>query len=70
SFLPPGTKYVATIYADGPKAHWKRNPNKLTISRYIVTFRTNWLIKLAEGGGQAISLFPADPESLKNLEEI
>ena len=70
TFLPRNTKYVATIYADGPKAHWKRNPNKLTISRYIVTFRTNWLIKLAEGGGQAISLFPADPESLKSLEEI
>ena len=70
SFLPLNTKYVATIYADGPTAHWKRDPKRLTISKYIVTSKTKWIMKLAEGGGQAISLFLADEESLKSLEEI
>ncbi|MCZ6898778.1 MAG: glycoside hydrolase family 97 catalytic domain-containing protein, partial [Bacteroidetes bacterium] len=70
SFLSLNTKYVATIYADGPNAHWKRNPKILKISKYIVTSNTRWLLKLAKGGGQAISFVPADEESLKSLEEI
>ena len=70
SFLSYNTKYVATIYADGLNAHWKRNPKILKISKYIVTSNTQWLLKLAKGGGQAISFVPADEESLKSLEEI
>src|SRR4030095_15708245 len=33
SFLPPGRRYVAEIYADGPGADSLTNPLPLTISR-------------------------------------
>ncbi len=37
SFLTPGRRYVAEIYADGPKAHWLDNPLPVTITRRAVT---------------------------------
>ena len=33
SFLTPGRRYVAEIYADGPKAHWLDNPLPVTITQ-------------------------------------
>jgi len=33
SFLAPGRKYVAEIYADGPGANWLTNPLPVTISK-------------------------------------
>ena len=59
SFLTPGRRYVAEIYADGPKAHWLDNPLPVTISSRPVTSATRLRVALAPGGGQAIRIRPA-----------
>jgi alpha-glucosidase len=59
SFLPPNRRYVAEIYADGPKAHWLDNPLPVAISSRPVTSATRLRVALAPGGGQAIRIRPA-----------
>jgi alpha-glucosidase len=59
SFLPPGRRYIAEIYADGPRANWLDNPLPVTISRRPVTSATRLRVVLAPGGGQAIRIRPA-----------
>jgi alpha-glucosidase len=59
SFLTPGRRYVAEIYADGPNANWLDNPLPVTISRRPVTSATQLRLVLAPGGGQAIRIHPA-----------
>jgi alpha-glucosidase len=59
SFLPAGRRYVAEIYADGPKAHWLDNPLPVAISSRPVTSATRLRVALAPGGGQAVRLRPA-----------
>jgi alpha-glucosidase len=59
SFLPRGRSYVAEIYADGPGAHWLRNPLPVAISRRPVTAASRLRLVLAPGGGQAIRIRPA-----------
>lgn len=59
SFLTPGRRYVAEIYADGPNAHWLTNPLPVTISRRTVTSTARLRVVLAPGGGQAIRIRPA-----------
>jgi alpha-glucosidase len=59
SFLTPGKRYVAEIYADGPKANWLDNPLPVTISKHPVTSATRLRMALAPGGGQAIRIRPA-----------
>ena len=59
SFLPPGRRYVAEIYADGPNANWLDNPLPVTITRRTVTSATRLRVVLAPGGGQAIRIRPA-----------
>jgi alpha-glucosidase len=58
SFLTPGRRYVAEIYADGPGANWVDNPLPVTISRRAVTSATRLRVVLAPGGGQAIRIRP------------
>jgi alpha-glucosidase len=58
SFLEPGRRYVAEIYADGQRAHWLDNPLPVAISRRAVTAATRLRVNLAPGGGQAIRLRP------------
>jgi hypothetical protein len=58
-FLDTGTKYVATIYADAGNADWKENPEAYQISKYLVDADTRLNLKLAKGGGAAISIKPA-----------
>ncbi len=58
-FLDPGKRYVAEIYADGPKANWLDNPLPITITRRPVTSATRLRVLLAPGGGQAIRIRPA-----------
>jgi hypothetical protein len=55
-FLDEGQTYKATIYKDAPDAHWNNNPTALEIEKLDVTSKSNISIKLAEGGGFAISL--------------
>lgn len=58
-FLKPGTKYRATIYADGPDADWKTNPTSYTISEREVSSADTLEVAMASGGGQAVSFMPA-----------
>jgi alpha-glucosidase len=59
SFLTPGRRYVAEVYADGPGANWLDNPLPVAISRRTVTSATRLRVALAPGGGQAIRFRPA-----------
>jgi alpha-glucosidase len=58
SFLSAGRRYLAEIYADGPRAHWLDNPLPVAISSRPVTSRTRLRVALAPGGGQAIRIRP------------
>lgn len=58
SFLDSGKKYEATIYADAKNAHWKENPQAYEITTKKVTSKSRLRLRLAEGGGCAISLRP------------
>ena len=55
-FLEEGKEYVATIYRDGPDAHWKDNPTSLAIEQMLITKDSKKVFQLAPGGGIAISL--------------
>ena len=59
SFLTPGRRYVADVYADGPGANWMDNPLPVAISHRPVTSATRLRVVLAPGGGQAIRIHPA-----------
>jgi alpha-glucosidase len=58
SFLSPGRRYVAELYADGPNANWLDNPLSVAITRRTVTSATRLRLVLAPGGGQAIRIHP------------
>ena len=55
-FLEPGVTYDATIYADGPKAHWDKNPTDIKIKKMQLNNTSSMKFHLAPGGGCAISL--------------
>ena len=59
SFLTPGRRYVADVYADGPGADWRDNPTSIAITHRLVTSRSSLHIARAPGGGQAIRIHPA-----------
>ena len=59
TFLTPGRRYVAEIYADGPNASWLDNPLPVTITARAVTSASRLHLVLAPGGGQAIRIRPA-----------
>ena len=59
NFLTPGKKYVATLYEDAPDAHWQHNPKAYKIKTVTVTSKSSLPLKLAAGGGCAISIIPA-----------
>jgi alpha-glucosidase len=59
SFLTPGKRYVADIYADGPGANWRNNPFPVSITHRSVTSATHLRVAMAPGGGQAIRIHPA-----------
>jgi hypothetical protein len=67
SFLEAGKTYVADIYADGPGADWKSNPFPVAIQKVLVTKDMTLQLKLAPGGGTAISFKPATEEEAKTL---
>jgi hypothetical protein len=69
-FLDKDKKYVATIYADAADADWKTNPEAYKITSYLVDANTKLKLKLAPGGGTAISIKPAgtDTKGVKNYK--
>ncbi|TCC99530.1 glycoside hydrolase family 97 protein [Pedobacter hiemivivus] len=56
NFLKKGTKYMAKVYRDADDASWKNNPEAYKIEQYPVTSASVLKLKLAEGGGAAISI--------------
>lgn len=70
-FLDKGKKYIATIYADGENADYKNNPKSYTITKGIVTSRTQLQLHAVKAGGYAISLFEVTDEvQLKGLKKL
>ena len=57
-FLSPNKKYKATIYQDGKKAHWEKNPISYEIKTMTVTSKSKLKLVLAAGGGTAVSFTP------------
>ena len=55
-FLDPKRKYTATIYADGPTAHYEKNSQAYTIKKMTVTNKSRLTLRAASGGGFAISI--------------
>ena len=70
NFLPTGTTMVATIYADAKDADWKTNPEAYTIQSFRVDSKTELKLKLAAGGGAAISIRPMQSEKDKKLKKL
>ncbi|MDB5152992.1 MAG: glycoside hydrolase family 97 protein, partial [Mucilaginibacter sp.] len=62
NFLDKNRKYVATIYADADDADYQSNPEAYQIKKYLVDANTKLNLKLAKGGGAAVSIKPATAE--------
>ena len=57
-FLDKGKKYVCTVYADAKDADYEKNPKVYVITRRTVKQGDRLRLKMAPGGGFAVSLFP------------
>lgn len=57
-FLDKGKKYVCTVYVDAKDADYEKNPKAYTITRRTVKQGDRLRLKMAPGGGFAVSLFP------------
>jgi len=55
NFLDEGKEYTATIYSDAEDSHWDKNPTAYKIESKLVNNSDNLILKLAPGGGTAIS---------------
>jgi glucan 1,4-alpha-glucosidase len=69
SFLDADKKYIATIYRDADNADWSANPEAYVIEKSLVDAKTIVKLKLAPGGGTAISLMPASATDIKSLKK-
>jgi len=69
-FLEPGKTFIATIYADGPTADYKTNPQSYTIRKVIVTNKSALSEFVAPGGGYAISFLEAGKDQTKGLKKL
>jgi glucan 1,4-alpha-glucosidase len=68
-FLTPGTRYVATLYADAPEAHYRNNSQAYTIRKILVDSKSTIQQQSAPGGGFAISIKVATQEDIKQLRK-
>ncbi|RDB04986.1 glycoside hydrolase family 97 protein [Runella aurantiaca] len=55
NFLEEGATYQATIYRDAENADWQTNPAAYSIEKMTVTNKTTLNLRLAKGGGCAVS---------------
>jgi hypothetical protein len=55
-FLDKGKSYEATFYKDAPDASWDNNPEAYVIEKKTITSKTKLPVKLARGGGVAVSI--------------
>lgn len=60
SFLSKGKEYNVTIYSDDENSHWDKNPTAYKIESEIVTVEDTLTLKLALGGGTAISFIQGE----------
>ena len=69
-FLDGNRKYVATIYTDAKDTHYATNPESYVVSKGTVMSSDMAKIRMAAGGGFAISLMPATDadKGLKRLK--
>ena len=58
TFLKPGVRYTATVYGDAPDAHWETNPTAYEITTSSVTSDDTLTLRLAPGGGAAVTFIP------------
>lgn len=56
--LQPGITYDATIYADADETDWITNPSAYCISKQQVTCHDTLTLRLAPGGGAAVTFIP------------
>ena len=59
-FLDDGQSYRATIYSDGPDAHWETRPYQYVIRQSTVNNKHTLELTLAPGGGAAIRFEPEE----------
>ena len=69
NFLDPNKKYVATVYRDADNASWDKNPEVYKIEKFIVDNQSVQALKLATGGGAAVSLMPASESDIKTYQK-
>jgi hypothetical protein len=69
-FLDANRKYVATVYADAPDADWDRNPMAYRIENWLVDSRSALALRLAPGGGAAVSIRPATAEETRTVKPL
>ena len=55
-FLQSGTRYEAVLYADALEADYETAPQAYTITRSVVDCSSEFTIRIARGGGFALSL--------------
>ncbi len=68
-FLDKDRWYHATVYADAADADWKNNPEAYQISRIPAYFSRSMELKLAPGGGTAISFVPFTAEETEKFKK-
>lgn len=69
SFLDDGKVYQAIIYRDADNADWKSNPEAYTIEKKLVNRNSVLGLKLAPGGGAAISIMPLTAEQQLQMKK-
>ena len=69
-FLSLDTTYVAKVYSDSIETEFNDNPTATSIGEYLVRKGDNLATVLASGGGQAVQLYPAQQDELRNLKTI
>lgn len=69
SFLSVNKNYIATIYRDADDADWKNNPEAYRVEKFLVDSKTIVNLKLAPGGGTAISFMPATATEIKTVKK-
>ena len=57
-FLDKGRRYKAIVYRDADNADWKANPEAYAIETMTVDSGSRLTLKLAPGGGAAVSIVP------------
>ncbi|HMU44802.1 MAG TPA: glycoside hydrolase family 97 protein [Chitinophagaceae bacterium] len=68
-FLDSDRFYYATIYRDADNADWQTNPEAYTIEKKLVNTNSVLSLKLAPGGGTAISFVPLTKEQEQQMKK-